>query len=121
MTRDDEKASSRHVKHNIPIDALHGHWRKKHGNEITSPRRRRSDEAGNEAIHWTQGFMHLPSDTELLELMEESDENLQREKDSIYAAAALDVAKKKPKAKSTVILATKKAAEAFDELFPRLD
>ncbi|ETN38759.1 uncharacterized protein HMPREF1541_06797 [Cyphellophora europaea CBS 101466] len=119
MANGDQKASSRHIKHNIPIDNLYLHWRKSHDDESpTSSRRRGSEDSQTAPRDWTRDFMHLPSDTELHEQIVDSDAVLAKEKEEIHAAATASNARRKPKAKATVILATRPALAAFDELFP---
>lgn len=66
-------------------------------------------------------FFHLPSDTELFDEVTESDGTLEREKESIRAAAAGSNARKKPKAKASLILSTPAALDVFSALFPRIE
>jgi hypothetical protein len=127
-----EKASARHVKHQLPVHNLLSHWKKSHDKfhefelvdgEIRKISLRR---IGGENLssdmsdaHWTEGFMALPNDTELLDLMRSSDEALAKEKKAIEEAENRGKAKRKPKAKATIIMATRSATEVFNDLFPR--
>lgn len=127
MRKADEKASNRHVKHNIPAEALQSHWKKRHQPDPTdSPSRRRKPlEDEDPPRHWTLDFMHLPSDSEVLEEMLQSDAALAKEKEALQAPVGDDLKsqtnsrRRKPRAKATVILSTKPALEVFDELFIR--
>jgi hypothetical protein len=120
MERMDQKSSARHVKHNIPLGPLYLHWSKMHGEDVAASNPRRdADIDPNDDSHWTVSFMHLPSDCELHDMVLNSDRSLEREKEEIRAAAAAGNARKKPKAKATLILSTLTAMEAFNDLFPR--
>jgi hypothetical protein len=120
MSRGDQKASARHVKHQIPLSALHQHWTKCHagGEEGASTRRRPAEDFLDDALDWTRDFMHLPSDVELYEMVMESDQTLEKEKEAIRAVAAGTNTRKRPKAKASIILTTPTAMEAFSTLFP---
>lgn len=121
MAKGDQKSSARHVKHNIPLAPLFLHWTKCHDDDAPArARRQEAEDAPGSQAKWVENFMHLPTDSELYELIIESDQSLEREKESIRAAAAAGNARKKPKAKASVVLATPSAMEAFDSLFPRV-
>ena len=121
MRTGEERASARHVKHNIHIKNLHQHWAKRHQNDIPkSPTRRRKavmEDDDRDVRHWTEDFMHLPSDEQVFKEIQE--------RDAALAAAKADVQsnntsiKRKPKNKSTVILSTPLASQAFDQLFAK--
>jgi hypothetical protein len=128
-----EKASARHVKHQLPVHILLGHWKKSHDTfhefevldgEIRRNTSRRAGGGENQSsamseAHWAEGFMALPKDAELLDMMRSSDEALSKEKKVIEEAEARGKAKRKPRAKATVIMATRSATELFNELFPK--
>lgn len=97
--------SARQVKHKIAIEGLLAHWDDKHEDTGAS---------------WTQGLMHLPTDSEVLDHIADADQRLQEERVVIRErTAALPMNhKKRPKLKSKVVMQARLAREAFDELYP---
>ena len=119
MSRMDQKASARHVKHNIPLGPLYLHWSKVHDDAgAAGSGREHAQISHDDDDHWTVSFMHMPSDFELFDLVTESDKLLEKEKQGIRDATDGGNARRKPKAKASVILQTPLAIEAFSELFP---
>jgi len=100
--------SARQVKYAITMEQLRTHWDEKH---------REQAQGGNAC--WTKDLMHLPSDTEVLDLILEADKKLQEEKDTAQArnAALSTSSKKRPSLKRNVVMGTTPAMEIFGRLF----
>ncbi|EXJ81270.1 hypothetical protein A1O3_07560 [Capronia epimyces CBS 606.96] len=98
--------SAKHVKYRVPVEALVIHWKEKH--------------QGGEA-NWGQGLMCLPSDSEVMAQIAESDQSLQQEKELAKARAAElpTNVRKRPKLKTSVVLQTRSGSEVLEELFPQ--
>ncbi|KAL2438978.1 hypothetical protein ABEF95_015258 [Exophiala dermatitidis] len=98
--------SAKHVKYKLPIETLLIHWEEKHHN---------SDRV------WSQNLMSLPSDSVLMERIEEADGRLQHEKDRAKnrTAELPSNLRKRPRLKGNVVMQTRLASEALDELFAR--
>ena len=104
VRNEDEVARARPVKFQVALAQLHKHWNLKHSDQ---------------GLDWTQDFMRLASDAELLEEMLKSDENLQMEKDKIRRFVQEEQMKKRPNPKAAVVLATPFAVDVFDNLYPK--
>ncbi|KAJ9503803.1 hypothetical protein H2202_000942 [Exophiala xenobiotica] len=96
--------NARQVKYRIPIGDLLTHWEEKH------------KECG---FGWSE-VMHLPSDSEVLLLINKADEKVQEEKEEARQREASqgDNIRKRPKLKNSVVMHARMARDAFDELFP---
>jgi hypothetical protein len=64
--------------------------------------------------------MHLPSDSEVLLLINKADERVQEEKEEARQREANqgDNIRKRPRLKNSVVMHARMAKDAFDELFP---
>jgi hypothetical protein len=71
---------------------------------------------------WTEGYLDLPSDTELVELLQASDEQSEKEKQATEKRNATLVKnpRKKASMKAQTILQRPEASAVFDELFPKI-
>ena len=103
---EDDVARARPVKFEVAIDQLYKHWNSKHSEQ---------------GLDWTQDFMRLPSDAELLVEILKSDEKLRKEKDEIIAFVQEKQMKKRPNSKATVVLGMPFAMDIFAELYPKAD
>jgi len=100
--------SARHVKYKIAIEGLLVHWDEKHRDSGAS---------------WTQGLMQLPSESEVLDQIGEADRKLQEEKEATRERTTELPTnyRKRPRLKGNVVMQTRLAREALDDLFPLQD
>lgn len=103
VSSEDEVAKARPVKFEVALAQLYKHWNSKHSEQ---------------GLDWTQDFMRLPSNSELLEEMLKSDQKLQKEKDKITRFVQEEQMKKRPNPKASVVLGTQFARDVFDKLYP---
>ena len=100
-----ELARARPVKFEVAVEQLYQHWNSKHSGQD---------------LEWTQDFMRLPSDAELLEEMLKNDEKLRKDKAKITGFVQEEQAKKRPNPKASVILGMSFATDVFDELYHKM-
>jgi hypothetical protein len=98
--------NARTVRYRKALDSLERHWSAKHQSD---------------GISWVDGFMRLPSESDVLQQILKSDKKLREEKQAVQTRnlSLPSNIHKKPDPKASVILEQRFAMDVFNELFPR--
>lgn len=102
---DDQNTRRRPNKIEIPLPRLYKHWQERHERD---------------GLDWMENFILLPSEEDLLEEMQQTDDKLRKEKQKISEFKAETNEKKRQNLKAAAILATPYAMPAFGALYPEV-
>ena len=120
--------TTKFIKSPVQFHELEEHWEKKHAHSHAHSNSSSAASASNgnsssstSAVskHWTTHMMDLPSEAQLLTIVEEEDKRLEEQKRAIKEreASIPNAIRKKANAKAPVVLGTPRARDVFDILF----